>query len=528
VRWSALPLLVALLAGCGAAVAGGGVGLGVPVADFRPDDRVVLRDMRTIQAVAASFERLYAVYPSSVGLWRQGERRWSDLFRAPAPDALRRVFQAAVDPLDQSLWLVEPTALLHLDPTTERWDRLPLPGTARGLGQDPSIPDGILVESSAGWYVQPRVGTLRRITPGPGLTRAPTLEDAYEAMPQLRSMAAIIAQGPGLRVGRLTSAAPDPATNGWLIGTDLRGLLRFDVAGITPTPLLEGIAGNLVGAIVAVPTGVWVASTDRSQTQPIALEFLDADLGHTRTIEGNPVFGLGVNRITRIVPDLRRLWLATDIGVLRVGLDDGAIARWNTGDGLTDDRVLSLAQWQGGVAVGMERGLAMIEASGAVSRPAVPVLDAVYDLQARGDTLWAATARGLRYMTAGDSALQPDRRAAIDPGSGIDLFAVRSLGDTLVTMNARRVLWRDPVTGSWSAGPDLTPQAGALRLMAVARGGIWVAGDRGAVLVRVGTGVLAALATGRDLPAPVTALAVDDRYLWVGTLDGLVRVRLSR
>lgn len=527
-RWPAAALGVLAAVGCGAAVSGGGIGLGVPVADFRPDDRVVLRDMRTIQAVAASFERLYAVYPSSVGLWRQGERRWSDLYEAPAPDALQRVFQGVVDPLDQSLWLIEPAALLHFDPTIDRWDRLALPGTARGLGTDPTIPDGILVETSAGWYLQPRIGTLRRVTPGPGLKRAATLDDAYDAMPQLRSMAAITAQGPGLRIGRLTGAARDPATNGWLIGTDLRGLLRFDAAGFTPTPLPQGIAGNLVGAVAEVPGGVWVASMDRGQVQPVALEFLDADLGHTRTIEGNAVFGLGVNRITRITPDVRSLWLATDIGVLRVGLDDGAMRRWNSSDGLTDDRALTIAQWQGGVAVGMARGLAMIDAAGTVTRPLVPVLDAVYDLHARGDTLWAATARGLRFMVRGDSTLQPDRRAAIDPTSGLEIAAVRSLGDTLIVMNARRVLWRDPLTGLWSAGPDLTPQVGRLREMAVAPGGIWVVGDRGAVLVRVGTGVLAALAVGRDLPAPVTALAVDEAYLWVGTLDGLIRVRLSR
>ncbi len=521
-------LLMVGALGCSAGTMGGGGGLGVPVADFRPDDRVVLRDMRTIQAVTASFERLYAVYPSSVGLWRQGERRWSELFEAPAPDGLRRVFLGLIDPLDQSLWLIEPAALLHFDPTIDRWDRVPLPGTARGLGVDPTVPDGIFVETSAGWYVQPRIGTLRRVTPGPALKRAATLEDAYDAMPQLRSMAAITAQGPGLRVGRLTSAARDPATNGWLVGTDLRGLLRFDAAGITSTSLAQGISGNLVGAVVAVPSGVWVGSTDRGQVQPVALEFLDTDLGHTLRIEGNAVFGLGVNRITRIVPDLRRLWLATDIGVLRVGLDDGAIQRWNTSDGLTDDRVLTIAQWQGGVAVGMERGLAMIDPSGIVTRPLVPVLDAVYDLHARGDTLWAATSRGLRFVVVGDSALQPERRAAVDATSGIEVGAVRSLGDTLIVLNARRVLWRDPFTGVWSAGPDLTPQAGRLREMAVARGGIWVAGDRGAVLVQVGTGVIAALAVGRDLPAPVTALAVDDEYLWVGTLDGLIRVRLSR
>ena len=103
------------LIGCAGGPMGAGAGLGVPVAAIRPDDRVVLRDMTTIQAIASSFDRVYVVTRSAVGTFRPLAKRWEPPVAAPAPEALQRVFAAIVDPLDQSLWLADPDAakVLH-------------------------------------------------------------------------------------------------------------------------------------------------------------------------------------------------------------------------------------------------------------------------------------------------------------------------------------------------------------------------------------------------------------------------------
>ncbi|MCA9762802.1 MAG: hypothetical protein KC544_06675 [Gemmatimonadetes bacterium] len=516
------------LIGCAGGPMGAGAGLGVPVAAIRPDDRVVLRDMTTIQAIASSFDRVYVVTRSAVGTFRPLAKRWEPPVAAPAPEALQRVFAAIVDPLDQSLWLADPDALLHFDPLGERWERLPLPARVRALATDPARPDGIWVLTASGWYLQPRIGAARPGAPSDRVQRAPTLEDAFAALPQLRSMAPALSLGPGLQPGRLTAAAPDPSSTGWFLGTDLLGVLYLRPGEVMPESLRQGLPGDQVGAVVGVPGGVWVATDNSFGRQPAGLTFLSDDLAQTVPVAGDPAFGLGVEAMRDILPGERVLWLGTDRGVVRVGLDDDRLDRWDANRGLPDARVLSLAHWRGGVAVGMVRGLALIGANGAVTRPIDPVLDRVYDLHPRHDTLWVATDRGLAMVAPAEATLGRPAGLPGELAGGGPVLGVGSVGDTVVAMTADRLVWRDPVTMAWTVSPTLIGTTGVLRAISISPSGVWIGGDRGAALVGA-TGVpIAVLRVGVELPERVTALTVEGGFLWVGTLDGLVRIRLQR
>lgn len=520
--------LALVLAGCAAGSAGSGAGLGVPVAAMRPDDRVVLRDMSTVHAVATSFDRAYVVYPAAVGYWHPLERRWEPPFTAPQPGALQRVFAAVVDPLDQTLWLAEPDGLIHFDPLGPRWERLPVPARVRTLATEPGAGEGIWVLTAAGWYLQPRIGPARPGTPGAQVRQAPTLEDAYRAFPQLQSMAPSLATGPGLRPGRLTSAAPDPTSAGWFLGTDRLGLLYWRPGDIRPEPLRQGLAGDQVGAVVGVPGGVWVATDDGFDGQPAALAFLGSDLARTVPIPGDPAFGLGIEAVREILPGNRVLWLGTDRGVLRVSIDDGGTRRWDQNQGLPDQRVLALAAWRGGVAVGLVRGLALIADDETVTRPVDAVLDRVHDLHARHDTLWVATDRGLGHVLPGSNRLEAPAGIPGELAGAGPVLGVGSVGDTVLAMTQDRLVWRDPVSHAWTVSPTFIGATGVLRAIDISAAGVWIGGERGAALALPSGGTVAVLRVGVDLPERVTALATEDGYLWVGTLDGLVRVRLQR
>ena len=57
--------------------------------------------------------------------------------------------------------------------------------------------------------------------------------------------------------------------------------------------------------------------------------------------------------------------------------------------------------------------------------------------------------------------------------------------------------------------------------------GAWIGGDRGAAFVTATGAVLQRLTLGSELPDAVTAITSAGRYLWVGTLRGLVRLALD-
>jgi hypothetical protein len=527
-RRAAAGAALMLVAGCAAGAGTAGAGLAVPVAAIRPDDRVMLRDMSTVLAVAAAFDRAYVVYPSAVGYWHPVERRWEPPFAAPIRAGLERVFAGVVDPLDQSLWLAEPDALIHFDPLGPRWDRLPVPARVRTLATDPGAGEGIWLLTAAGWYLQPRIGPARPGTPGNQVRQAPTLEDAYRANPQLRSMGPSLALGPGLRPGRLTAASPDPSSTGWFLGTDQSGLLYLRPGDIRPESLRQGLAGDQVGAMVGVPGGVWVATDDGFDRQPAALAFLGSDLARTVPILGDAAFGLGIDAVREILPGTRVLWLGTDRGVVRVSIDGGAVQRWDLNQGLTDQRVLALATWRDGVAVGMVRGLAFIGGDETVTRPVESVLDRVYDLHARHDTLWVATDRGLRHLLPDGTRLESPAEIPGELAGAGPVLAVGSVGDTVIAMTPDRLVWRDPQSLAWTVSPTLLGSTGTLRAIDISAGGIWLGGDRGAALVLPSGGTIAVLRVGVDLPERVTSLVTEGGFLWVGTLDGLVRIRLQR
>ena len=105
-------------------------------------------------------------------------------------------------------------------------------------------------------------------------------------------------------------------------------------------------------------------------------------------------------------------------------------------------------------------------------------------------------------------------------------MSLASLGDTVVALTRDQLLWRDPRTGQWTLGPNLSALLGGLVSFVADGPGFWVAGERAVGFARLGTPPVRPLREG-DLPARANDLTVDGDYLWIATGAGLVRFRLD-
>ncbi len=503
---------------------------GAPVVNssFRPEDRVLLGDFSEVRAVASSFDRVYVAYPSAVAIYNPLRRVWEVPRSTPTPGALARTYLSIIDPLDQSLWLAGSDGLVHFDPLMDRWERLPVPGTISELAIDAAAPgDGVWIRVGNGWYRVPRIGTPVPAPAPTSLRRASTLVDAFRDMPSLRTIGPSLSVGAGLIPGRMTAAAPIPDGTGWFVGTDRAGLLMVDRIGMRAEQFTVGLPGEMVGAAVAVPGGVWVATDDDSRGTPAALAFVPEELTGTTVHRGDAAFGLRFSAARRIVPGNRVLWLATDRGVARYHIDSHEMEWWTESNGLRDQRVTTLLPHDDGVLVGTLRGVMQIDRVGEVTLPAPNLVDPVYALLARRDTVWIGTARGLAYLAPGDrEALStPPWRGPVATRSMV--LGLGVIGDTLVAMTREALVHRDPSTGEWIAGAPISSAVGELRAMYTTPFGVWLGGDRGAALVTASGATIQTLLVGRELPDAVTAITGSERYLWIGTLRGLVRLMLA-
>jgi hypothetical protein len=187
--------------------------------------------------------------------------------------------------------------------------------------------------------------------------------------------------------------------------------------------------------------------------------------------------------------------------------------------------------------------------------------DDVQAVWASGDGVWVAVGRSDGQLRVAQVAAGAARDAGGEPGVGggpgaggvgggpgaggvgdaLPRGLIRAVRDSVV------VLARGPSV-RWSApGVDERPlmlpgaalaEVGPVVALALDAERVWIAGARGvfhvaraAAFAGVGGSVVPdvsrPLTVGRELPAPIQALAVAPPYAWVGTRAGLVRVRLT-
>jgi hypothetical protein len=494
--------------------------------DWRPSERTIIGDFTRITAIASALDRVYVTSPTSLLLWRPQFQRWEGPFTPPDPDVLAGVFAGLVDPIDQSLWLARADGWVHYQAELDLWDqgRVNEGVISIALDQDDPV-SGLYLRTRRGWYLLQRGGMVPMPSRPPARPLTPTtVDEVLRASPTLQANAAMILTDERLRTVRYTAAARAFDNSGWYLGTSGAGLLFLPDGAAIPDRLPFGLPSLRVGALMTWPGGVWVA-TDRTAQTDAALTFVGEELGEFRTLRGLAATGVPFTRVLELAGQEKAIFAATDFGVARVDPGDGRFELIDERRGLPDSRVYSIVSRLDRIIAGTARGLARIAPDLAVDRPAPEFADAAYAVYPVGDSIWVATPRGL-YLAL---PTQPNLVRPVTLGSAslqAPVVALASLGDTLVGLTRDQLLWRHPGTGAWTLGPNLSGLLGRLRAFAADGRGFWIAGERGVGFAPLGSAPVRALRDG-DLPGVVTDIAVDRRFLWVGTDRGLVRFELD-
>jgi hypothetical protein len=196
------------------------------------------------------------------------------------------------------------------------------------------------------------------------------------------------------------------------------------------------------------------------------------------------------------------------------------------GRGLPDRRVYGVATWRGQVYAATRGGLARVGDSLAAERIAPRFPGPAYAVVVRGDTVWAGTPQGVFAAPPGAGDLEQPPGSAARSEARREVGALAWLADTLVALT-RDELLHTSGPEPWQVGPRLSDVLGTLRAMVQWRDGFWVAGRNGVAYVTLGGPAGLALTAPADLPGEPTDVAVDELYLWVATVGGLVRFQLD-
>jgi hypothetical protein len=497
-----------------------------PSRDWRPADRTVIGDFTNITSIACALDRVYITSPSAVLLWHPQFQQWEGPYDPPDPAMLSRVFGSLVDPLDNSLWLVRPDGWIHYQPELQLWDTGAVPDGVITLAFDRNDPvSGLYLRTRRGWVVVPRgaIATTTGRAPASPMTPV-SVEEVLRSSPTLQANSAQILLDARLRAVRYTAAARSFDNQGWFLGTSGIGALYLVDGAAIPERLTFGLPSPVVGAVVAAPDGIWVA-TQRTQQADAAVTLVDPELKSFRSLRGLPATGIPFTQVRDLVGQGTGLWAATDFGVARIETRDGRIDLVDVSRGLPDARVYALASRQGRITVGTARGVARVTDTLSVERVAPGFTEAAYAVFPIGDSVWVGTARGLLIALPGERDLvRPSTLASASMQAPV--VALASLGDTLVGLTRDQMMWRDPRTDAWTLGPNLSAVLGDLRNFAPDGAGFWIVGVRGVAFARLTTPPIRPLRAG-DLPGAANDVAVDDKFLWVATDAGLVRFQLD-
>lgn len=498
---------------------------------WRPDERVVLRDFGHIRAVAASNAGVFAATTGGLIVYDARAKSWLPPVTAMDGYPVDSVFAALADPADQSLWLATANGVVHYLPVLRRFESVPLPGGVDRLMFDADNPfRGVFVRARAAgeWRFLPRGGlTLEPPAdlPPPDRWVTPlTLAEAGQRFPATQAMGDLSQLDQRLRRVRYTAVAIEPVTRLVLFGTSGAGLVAYDPPVATFERLPFGLPADGVGALTEVAGQVWVGTTGRDRS---GFTLVSPDIQNFLFEEGPGGTGYEFDAVRDLGFWSGELWAATDRGALRIV---GESAQWlDDGAGLPAWDAYAVARTETGTWIGTAAGIVLIPA-GSASLITVGKGVPVRTMAVHGDSLWVGGETGLGVVPwrTGPTELQRPAAVARQPLLEQPLVAIEPAGNRLVAATADRILWRGEAPG-WNPEIPLSGQVGQIVGLAGddAAGGVWVAGTQAVTFFRFATRSFQPVTGAGDLPAPVTAVAVTDRYLWVGTGRGLVRFAKS-
>ena len=544
---AALSVGVLLWTSC--AVSGAGAGSGSdasgPLGGFgRREERQRIGSFSNVQAVAVSRRYVFAAGSSGIAMYDRLMNRWLPPLTRDDGLSEQQITVLAGDPVEDALWLGVPGGVILYRPLTEQVQRTIVTGVPDLIAFDRAGTGDAIVRAGGEWTRISRVGIATPMLRPPlanALILPRTLNDLYAQFPTLRTQPSLLLRNQQsdrpLRSVQIISgaASPERASEVWL-GTAADGLFRLDPAFMQSTPLPYGLLEPGVGALALAADGVWAAGLGQAFDRG-GLSFVGSDLQRFRWIEGTIAVPLVGVRGRSLVTRASRAWLGTDRGLVRVRLDGAqAMQSWGVLDGLPDPRVLSVATRNDGVWAGTARGLVYVSDSSdsrnvRTRGVGVRLLDnmPVHALQFTGDTLWMGTEAGLMAIAAPNGTVGGvvSRPVGNDPALRRPVRALAWSDSVLLAATDDAVLRLSPRGGVEPVRVDLLDVrlVGRVTKVAIDDRTMWLAGTDGVVIVSRRDGATRVLRVPGDLPGPVLDLAADRDYLWLGTPQGVIRLR---
>ena len=299
------------------------------------------------------------------------------------------------------------------------------------------------------------------------------------------------------------------------------GLYEMNLRGFGWRRVLEADSATLsdrnISALAADTTGrLWVGYFDRG------IDLLSADAGRAIHVEDEHVFC-----VNRILPDAKAgsVDVATANGLVRFnnsGSEEQVLTR---ADGLIADHVTDVAAYRDGLVLATPAGLTFLDATGARSLYAFHGLvnNHVYALGVSGDELVAGTLGGLSILNKGDVAanyttatsnLKHNWVTAVVPVGAEWMVGTYGAG-ILGLDRAGRFHSFETGSGAFEVNPNAMLVTEKFVLAGTLGKGLYVCDRQSGRWFVINSG----------LPSlNVTALALGNGYIYIGTDNGLVRI----
>jgi hypothetical protein len=489
----------------------------------RREEQVTIGAHNEIMQVSAGERLVFAASTRGVIIYDALFRGWLPPMEMDA--AFRRSPTAlAADPTEDAVWAGSTGRVIYYRPRMDYAVTAMISGTPQEIFFDRR-------DLSAGAYVRVGSSVVRVSRTGGAVPvgavpapenrlHSPTARDVFRQYPSLETFLPLLTRDDDLEQWQATAATLAPGRSEVWLGTRGNGLFRVDPTFNRAEHLPFGLLDPGVGAVALAADGVWSGGLG----SPVArggLVFASDDLQRWRWVRGPPSRPLMAARVNALAIRDGSAWIATTRGLLRMSVeDDTDVSRWDIADGLPADVVTSVVPHTGGAWVGTTGGLALVERSARSVGPRV----AVHDLALSTDTLWIASNAGMLALASPDSS---PRRLAIDDARLSRAIMAVARADTVlalatdaelieIDLNARRVL------------PPRAAKVSAVRRierLAMDALTIWLAGEGGILAIHRATGRSTLLPVGMNLPAAATSVALARDVAWIGTRDGLVRIR---
>ena len=489
----------------------------------RREELVAIGAYNDITHVSAGERLVFASSPRGVIIYDALFRGW--LPPMDMDDGLRRTPTAlAADPTEDAVWVAAAGRVVYYRPRIDYAVTMSVAGSPQEIFFDRR-------DLGAGAYVRVGSSVLRMSRTGsamPGGTvpspqdrlTSPSGQDVLRQYPSLETFLPLLTRDDDLEQWPASAATLAPGRSEVWLGTRGNGLYRIDPTFNRAEHLPFGLLEAGVGAVTLAADGVWAGGLG----SPVArggLVFVSEDLQRWRWLTGPPSRPLQRARVNALAIRDRSAWIATTRGLLRMSVeDDNDVSRWDLADGLPSDLVTSVVPVGLGAWVGTTAGLALVERSARGIGPRV----GIHDLALVNDTLWIASDAGLLALAAPDSA---PRRLAIDDARLSRAITSLARVDTVLAVATTSELIEIDIAKRRVLPPRAVNVSGLGRIARVAIDAqtIWVAGEGGALAIHRASGRSSFLPVGMNLPGAATSVALARDVAWIGTRDGLVRIR---